>query len=196
MSKINVMIKPDNISWEELAYCQQKAHEVNHSNSVIMNCSTFTGKQLQEAVKNGITLVATNDTGDLMGTLSICWNEVNRLWYRGLAAYICFVAVLPEYKGKGVYRELANYATNEIKKRGINVEYLNTHEKNYTARRIYENNGYRCVRFSPGSGTDYYSIEMAKFLNGRKKKVSMQIMFLLSEFYVRLFYKQGKIRRF
>lgn len=197
MSGIIVTLKPESVSWEELSLCQQKAHESNHASGFDMQCATFTGEQLHEAVKNGITLVALSEKDDLMGMLSVTYNKVNRWWHRGIAAYICYVAVHPGYKGKGVYRALADKALEEIQKEGVNVEYLNTHVRNKAARRAYEKDDYRCVRFSPGSGTDYYSVEMAKWIDGHgKSRWLCKLMFSATELLVRILYKPGKVRRF
>ena len=159
-----------------------------------MQCADFSAEQLQEAVKNGYTLVATDEHGTLMGMLSILIRNVNRWWYHGRAAY---VAVAPEFKGHGVYRCLSHTAVEMIKREGVSVQYLNTHVDNVSARLAYEKDGYRCVRFSPGSGTDYYSVEMAKWINCQEKnKIVCAVIYRLSELLVRLLYKPGKIRRF
>lgn len=109
-----------------------------------MQCADFSAEQLQEAVKNGYTLVATDEHGTLMGMLSILIRNVNRWWYHGRAAY---VAVAPEFKGHGVYRCLSHTAVEMIKREGVSVQYLNTHVDNVSARLAYEKDGYRCVRF-------------------------------------------------
>ncbi len=197
MGKIIVRLKPDEISWETLAHCQQKAHESNHASGFDMKCATYTGEQLHEAVKNGITFIAQNEKDELMGMLSVTYKKENRWWHRGTAAYICFVAVHPDFKGQGVYKALADKALEEIKNKGINVEYLTTHVMNKVARRAYEKDGYRCVRFSPGSGTDYYSVEMAKWIDGHgKSRWLCKLMFIATEIAARILYKPGKVRRF
>ena len=190
------MLRPEWITWEELAQCQQDAHESNVENGVRMKCSSLTAAQLQKEVKSGITLVAVNDRKELMGMLSVLYNQVKRWWHHGEAAYICYVAVQPKYKGQGIYKLLAKKADEEITAKGINVEYLHTHSQNEPAIRAYKKDGYSSVRFSPGSGTDYYSVEMAKWLTGHgKNKLRCQLMYKLSEIVVRMLYKPGKIRR-
>ena len=197
MNKIIVTTKPENISWEDLASCQQRAHESNRAMGVEMQCSTFSAYQLREAVKDGVTLVATNEEGMLMGMLSIVYRQVNRWWHRGKAAYICYVAVAPEYKGLGVYRSLSKAAEDEIKRNRVGLEYLNTHARNRPARRAYEKDGYQCVRFSPRSGTDYYSVEMVKWLDGNGRSQWMcRLAFGLTKIAVKMLYKPGKKRRF
>lgn len=197
MIDVVVCFKPDDISWEELAKCQQRAHESNKAHGVNMQCADYTATQLEKKMKNGTTLVALDAMGNLMGMLSVVFNKVNRWWHKGLAAYICYVAVAPEYKGKGVYKALSNKAEELIIEKGVNVEYLHTHVGNVLARMAYEKDGYKNVRFSPGDGMEYYSVEMAKWLLGQgKNKMICKLMFVASKIVVKLLYKPGKVRRF
>ena len=197
MSSIVVTIKPESISWEDLAICQHRAHESNKASGVNMQCAEFSANDLKKEVGNGTTLVALDEQGNLSGMLSIVYRKVNRWWHRGEAAYICYVAVYPEYKGKGVYRSLSQKASELIVNRNVNVEYLNTHVNNTVAQTVYEKNGYQKVRFSPGSGSDYYSVEMAKWHDGKgKSKILCKWMYYTTELLVRLIFKPGKIRRF
>ena len=197
VNTIHIIRKPDSITWEELAECQQQAHESNKLHGINMQCADYTGDDLKKAIKNGFTLVAQDEAGNLAGMLSVEYKNVKRWWHKGLGAYICYVAVAPEFKGKGVYRALSKKANEIIVSKGINVEYLNTHVKNEAAQRAYMKDGYQKVRFSPGGGTDYYSVEMAKWLDG--KGISRPLCYLIYnaiEIAVRILYKPGKIRRF
>ncbi len=194
---IRVVFKPDSISWDELAKCQQLAHVSNKAHGVNMQCADYSGEDLKKSIKNGFTLVAQDEAGNLVGMLSVEYNTVNRWWHKGLGAYICYVAVAPDFKGKGVYKALSKRANEVIVSKGITVEYLNTHIKNEAAQRAYLKDGYQKVRFSPGSGTDYYSVEMAKWLEGkRKSRLLCHLMYTATELAVRILYKPGKRRRF
>lgn len=197
MRNFSITIRPENITWEDLARCQQLAHESNRAVGVNMQCAELSAKDLREEIKNGTTLVALDENGNLAGMLSIDFRRVNRWWHRGEAAYICYVAVSPEYKGMGIYRSLSQKSIEIIANRNISVEYLNTHIRNTVALAAYEKDGYQKVRFSPGSGSDYYSTEMARWLDGKgKNPILCKLMYYTSELLVRLIYKPGKIRRF
>lgn len=197
MECVIIKQKPDEISWDELAECQQKAHVSNKAMGVNMACADYSGEQLRTSAEKGTTLVALNDVGHVVGMLSFIYKNNKWWWYEGIAAYVCFVAVSPEYKGKGVYRSLREYAEKMMLTQGVAVEYLQTHANNSIAIGTYLRDGYRKVRFSPGSGKDYYSIEMAKWLIGRgKSRLLCAIMFNASRIVVKLLYKPGKINRF
>lgn len=196
MNCIRILHKPDYISWDDLAKCQQRAHENNKAMGVSMKCADYTGDDLKSALKNAVTLVALDESNALAGMLSIDFGEVRRWWHKGMGAYICYVAVAPEFKGRGVYRLLSNQADVIIRDRDVNVEYLHTHINNKVARKAYERDGYVAVRFSPGSGTEYYQVEMVKWLKGGVNIIKCKFMFIFTELITRLLYKPWKIRKF
>jgi len=196
MSCIRIIHKPDYISWDDLAKCQQRAHESNKAMGVCMKCADYSADDLESALKNAITLIALDESDALAGMLSIDFGEVKRWWHKGMAAYICYVAVAPEFKGRGVYRLLSNKAEEITRDKDINVEYLHTHVNNTVAKKTYERDGYVAVRFSPGSGTDYYQVEMAKWMKGSRNILLCKLMFLFTELITKLLYKPGKTRRF
>ena len=192
-----IIEKPNNVSWEELAKLQQRAHQENNAKGIKMQCANYTGEQLKASVDGGNTFVALNSSGEVKAMLSVVPKKVNRWWHRGIAGYICYIAVAIECQGKGIYKQLSKVAYDEASKKGINVVYLNTHIDNVAAQKAYLKDGYKLVRFSPGSGTDYYSVEMAKWLDGKGiNEWVCKMMFLLSKLFVKVVFKPGKIRRF
>lgn len=196
---MKVVRKPEYISWDDIADCQKAAHKNNISNNIKMLCANMDGEELCSAVGDGICLVAIDDENNVMGTLSIIIRDVRRWWHKGAAAYISYVAVNPLYQGQGIYKEMSNKAIEIIKEmRGVDVAYLNTHINNHPALITYINDGYKKVRFSPSGGhADYYSVEMAKWINGNGyNRLLCDIMYFSSEIVVRILFKPGKIRRF
>ena len=197
MRDIVVREKPDEISWEELANLQHRAHERNIANGVKMKIASCTAAELCNDVSDGITLVAQDVSGRLVGMASICTRTVNRWWHHGKGAYLCCMAVAPEYQNRGVYKALNKRMGEMITNQGISVAFLNTHVNNKIARHAYEKEGFRLVRFSPGGGPGYYSVEYAKWYDGRSKnKYLCKLMFLASELLVRILFKPGRVRRF
>ncbi len=197
IDKLTVVNKPDTISWNELARCQQRAHENNIACGIIMKCAGYTAEELRNKACEGITLVAINESGVLAGMLTIIIRNVKRWWHNGKAAEICYVAVDPKFQGRGVYRLLGYEASNILKQQGVKVSYLTTHIKNTSAQKVYEKDGYRKVMLTPGSGLNYYSVVMAKWIEGkRKNRILCKTMFYLSSLAVKLCYKPGKQKRF
>lgn len=199
MTEFSIVNKPSHITWDQVAACQQRAH-TSISHNVNMKCATMSGEELQAAVGNGVCYVALTENNEVIGTLSYKICTVNRWWHKGTAAYICFVAVDPVYQGCGIYSALAAKVEEALHSMAIGVLYLHTHEHNKRAQRAYEKDGYRKVQFTPNSGSDvdYYSIEMAKWIAGRKSYINWirPAVFFVSKVVVKLLYKPGKIRRF
>ena len=197
MTNIIVTEKPHEISWEDLAELQHQAHVGNIAKGVRMLIASCTAETLQRDLEDGITFVAQNDKSQLIGMISVCFRKVRRWWHHGDGAYLCCLAVSPDYQNCGVYKALNNRVEDIIREKGIEVAYLNTHIGNKIARQAYEKKGYRNVRFSPGGGPGYYSVEMAKWFGGREKSAILcKIMYLASEIVVRVLFKPGKVRRF
>lgn len=99
MNNMRILRKPDSISWDDLAKCQQRAHKSNKEMGVSMNCADYTADDLKFALNNAITLISLDELDALAGMLSIDFVEVKRWWHKGMAAYICYVAVDPTFKG-------------------------------------------------------------------------------------------------
>lgn len=197
MSEIVVREKPDEISWEELADLQHKAHERNIANGVRMKIASCTAEELRNEVSDGITLVAQDVSGRLIGMCAVCYRKVNRWWHHGNGAYLCCIAVAPDYQDHGVFNALSKRTDEIIAERGIKVAFLNTHIDNKIGRQAYEKKGFCLVRFSPGGGPGYYSVEYAKWYDGYGiNKYLCKLMFLASELIVRILFKPGKERRF
>lgn len=197
MNDIIIIQKSDEVSWEDLAELQHRAHEANISAGVHMSIANCTAEELRKEVKDGITLLARDANDHLIGMISVRFRIVKRWWHHGEGAYLCCLAVAPGYQNSGVYKALNGKVEEIIVERGSEVAYLNTHIGNKVARHAYEKNGYQNVRFSPGGGPGYYSVEMAKwFGEHRKSKVVCKLMYLASEVIVRILFKPGKVRRF
>lgn len=198
MSGIRIISRPETVGWNDLAKLQQRAHESNKAVGINMKCADLSAEYLETVLRNAVTLVALDEKDTIAGMLSIVFKNVNRWWHSGYAAYICYVAVAPEFRGHGICNLLCSKADEIVNKSSVNVEYLHTHVNNIIAKQSYKKNGFMVVRFSPGSGTDYYQIEMAKWLNveGRKSKFLCKFMSKATEFISVIIYKPGKIRRF
>lgn len=193
---IRIIEKPEWLSWDDLANCQYRAHESNKTFGVNMTCANYTGNMLKDAVEDGVTLVALNESNVLVGMLSVVFRDINQWWHKGKAAYICYVAVAPEFKGSGVYKILSKKADEIVRNKSVNVKYLHTHVDNKIAIKAYQKDGYLKVRFSPGSGTNYYCVEMAQWIDGGGNRYICRLMYLITELITRVIYKPGKIRRF
>lgn len=162
---IQIMEKPDWISWDAIKQCLNEAHSPNRAKGINMTHYQWSGEKILEYLgENGVMLVAL-DGKKLIGTAAIA-EKNGKAWYlNGRYAYMCFAGVLPSYKGNGVYKALTEQRETCARKMGINVLAFDTHSQNVRVQKIALKNGYRLVRFFRAKSGDHYSVVMVKWLH-------------------------------
>jgi RimJ/RimL family protein N-acetyltransferase len=83
----------------------------------------------------------------LIGTSATLFINKNFWCGNGIYAYNCFISVLPEYAGKGVYKAMALKQEEYIKSKNVNRVFFDTHEKNKRIIEVSKKNGYEFVDF-------------------------------------------------
>ena len=114
---IQIIEKPDWISWEAIRQCLIDAHAENRSKGINMTHYQWPVDKIKNHIgTEGVVLVAL-DESKLVGVLALS-SIVKQKWYvTGKCGYVGFGAVLPEYNGQGIFRKL--YDTIEEKARII-----------------------------------------------------------------------------
>ena len=165
-SGIQVVVKPDWVSWDDIKKCLVDAHAVNRAKGINMAHYQWPAEEIREYIgPNGVILVAL-DGSKVVGTAAIS-EKVGKAWYaKGRYAYMCFAGVLPQYSGQGIYGKLAQLREKIAKEQGYRVWVFDTHEKNKSLQRIVKVNGYRTVHYFRAASNDHYNIIMAKWPNG------------------------------
>lgn len=130
MGTIQVLEKPDWITWDIIHEVVYKAHEQNICNGIVMRNPMLSGESIEEKLgKEGVMLVAM-DGSDVVGTAALI-PRTGTSWYnKGQYAYLCFGAVLPQYRGTGVYRRLCIERERLALRMGLDRLYIDTHQKN------------------------------------------------------------------
>ncbi len=192
-----VVEKPDDVSWDAIAECQQIAHRTNHLKGIDQLCSHLNGEQLKEKVGDGICYVAIDSARRVIGMAVLQQRILNTWYYKGPAALHSFEAIIPEWRGKGVYKALYDLRECEKKKRGLSFSFLTTAENNKTICEMYKRKGFRKIALTPSTeGANYYSVVLANWENGCPwTKLTCSVMFFLSYVAVKTIYKPGRIRR-
>ncbi len=195
-SEILYIKKPEWLSWDAVQLCQAKAHERNKQNGLNMHCSELTGAELAESLKDGICYVALK--GDqVVGTCSLIIQDGTWFFKNKRVGYLAMAGVLPEYQGTEVYFELQKLRMKDIKDQKVEILYFDTAENNALVRKMNAKQGFKPVYYICFKSTDYYSVTMAKWLIGKpKSELWLKIYFWLSEKFVKLRYKPGRIKRF
>jgi len=164
-SSIQIIEKPDWVSWEDIKQCLYEAHSVNRAKGINMTHYQWSAKKIKESLgENGFMLVAL-DGDKLVGTAGIGEKFGNKWYVKGRYAYECFASVLPEYAGKGIFKMLDIMREAKVREDGYDVLIGDTHSKNYHRIDIALKNGFRVVRFFRAASKDHYNVAIAKWLN-------------------------------
>ena len=161
---IQIIEKPDWVSWEDIHQVLWAAHADNRNNGVVMRYPSLSGEEIRKKIEgNGKMLCAIVD-GKLVGTAAIIRKKAT-IWYgEGTYAYVCFASVLKEYNGKGIYKSLDLRREELAVSMGLDMMIGDTHEGNVHRLAIAKKAGYKFVDFK--FYNDHYNVVMVKWLNG------------------------------
>lgn len=193
--QIQIVEKPEWVSWDDIKQCLEKAHSINRARGVNMVKYRWPVSKIQASIgANGHVLVALNGGGNLVGVSAI-GEKVGKKWYaKGNYAYMSLSGVLPEYNGQGIFSMLDAKREQIARERGITVFIIDTHQKNKRMRAIKQSNGYKLVDYF--AARDHYNVVMAKWPKGCPYSDSYRkLRCILSYFYAHLFmgyYRIGK----
>lgn len=195
--KIVYMEKPEWVSWEQIRECIYRGHESNRQNGVFMINTTKSAEEIKTHIGDGHCFVALKGK-DVVGTFSLKFIRSKRWWAKGLVAYPCLDAIIPEYKGVDVYFELDRLRMRCIKESGIRIIQSNTSESNKLIQKIVKKKGFKTVMYTKsGKGADYYSLIFVKWLDGCPYSDRyINFMFYLSKVFVRTVYRPDGSYRF
>lgn len=200
MSDIRVIERPEWISWDMIHECLWKSHEVNRKQGINMQTMSLQGEELEKRIQKDAlawkTFVAL-DGDKLVGTGSISI-KYKKSWYvNGKVAYLLYGAVLPEYSGHGVYKQLVNCRENEGKRSNCVLIYFDTAEQNKRKITMDLKNGYHLVDFFASAKSHHYSVVLAKWYgNPSYSDLCIKLRYLIKKMMIKILYKPGKKKRF
>ena len=165
-NKIQIVEKPEWVSWEDIKQCLFEAHAANRGKGINMANHQWPAEKIKESIGDkGILLVAL-DGEKVVGTAAII-EKFGKRWYaQGRYAYMGFAGVLPAYNGYGLYRRLTEKREKIARSKGFEVLVFDTHKNNKKVQSIAKKNGYKFVRFFRAVSNDHYNVVMAKWPNG------------------------------
>ena len=161
---IQIIEKPDGVSWEAIQNVLVRAHAENRSKGIIMRKPSLPGDEIKKEIgTDGVMLLAL-DSKQVVGTAALILNK-GTMWYNeGLYGYCCFDAVLPEYNGKGVYRKLCSAREELARKKKLNKLYVDTHQANVHAINVNLKNGFKKVDVK--ILRDHWNVVLFKWIDG------------------------------
>ena len=158
---LQIIEKPEWVSWEEIHQVLWKAHEQNRQKGIFMLLPTRSAEELQKYVDGGKMFVAT-DGDRVIGTLALVVKEGKQWYNKGRFGYLCLGAVLPDFSGKGIFRLLYDVAEKEALRLRLPVLTRDTNEKNVRMLKISKKEGYHFVAYR--ACRDHFNIVRAKWL--------------------------------
>lgn len=192
---IEIVEKPDWVSWDELHSVLWKAHAQNREKGLNMAFPALPGEEIKKIIEGQGKMLVALCEGKVVGTAAIKVKKASLWCGRGEYAYCCFASVLPEYNGMGIYKQLCLIREKVAHDIGLNRMMFDTHEQNDRVLAVNRTNGYKFVDVSIWK--DHYNVVMVKWLNGCPYSDSYcRCQFLLRKYYKKLRYKPGKIKRF
>lgn len=195
---LQIIEKPEWVSWEEIHQVLWKAHEQNRQKGIFMLLPTRSAEELQKYVDGGKMFVAT-DGDRVIGTLALVVKEGKQWYNKGRFGYLCLGAVLPDFSGKGIFRLLYDVAEKEALRLRLPVLTRDTNEKNVRMLKISKKEGYHFVAYR--ACRDHFNIVRAKWLQTCPfSPWYIKLRFLLSKWYLKTRFRmdkeKGRVKRF
>jgi len=161
---VQIVEKPDWVSWDEIHHVIWKAHEANRQRGINMKFPSLPGEEIKKRIEGNGKMFVALDGNKVVGTAAIRTKKTNLWCGKGEYAYLCFASVLPEYRGQGIYKQLCICREKESLKEGISRVMFDTHEKNVRMEEINLKYGYKKVSYKRCN--DHCNIIFVKWLDG------------------------------
>ena len=163
-TEINIIEKPDWVSWDEIHEVLWKAHADNRNNGVVMRYPSLSGEEICQKIEGHGKMFVALDGEKVVGTAALTIKQFSLWCGKGSYAYLCFASVLPEYNGKGIYKALSLRREELALSMGLVRIIGDTHENNKHRLDIAKKTGYKFVDYKYYK--DHYNVVMVKWLNG------------------------------
>lgn len=187
-NKVNIIEKPESISWDDIHECLWNSHAQNRANGVMMKFPSLPGEEIKKRIEagNGKMFIATIDD-NLVGVAGYQVKKCKSWYCTGNYLYLCFAGILPEYSGKGIYKKLYIYIEREREKLHLPIVLFDTHESNLHMIEINQHNGFVKVDYKRYG--DHYNVVMAKWGDSCPySKWYIKLRYLLKKYKLKLKY--------
>lgn len=144
---IQIIEKPEWVSWNDIHEVLVKAHAQNRANGINMKKPTLPGEKIAEEIGDEGKMFVALDGRRVVGTSAIVVKRKS-YWCGGKQeryACIYFASVLPEYNGQGIFKKLDLKREKESLSMGIDKMLGDTHERNQHRLKIAQKAGYKFV---------------------------------------------------
>ena len=145
LASVTIIEKPESVSWDEIRQVIWTSHAENRTQGIVVRNATLSAEDIREKIESdGKMFVALVD-GQVVGTVAVVPRRFQLWCGDGVYAYACFGAVLPAWRGKGVYRELCRVQEEYVRAHGYRWMMFDVHERNERLLEIGRESGYELV---------------------------------------------------
>jgi GNAT superfamily N-acetyltransferase len=199
-SDIKIIEKPNRISWDEIHEVLWESHAGNRQKGIIMAFPSLPGGEIRKKIGNSGKMFVAMDGEKVVGTYAVIVKSHSKLWFiRCNYGYLCFISILPDYRGNGVYKLLTETCESYASQKGLSVLMFDTNERNLKIQGLKKKEGFMLVSYK--ACKDHYNVIMAKWFNDCPYPLwYIKLRFQLSKLYVKARYKmvpgKGRVKRF
>lgn len=199
-SDIKIVEKPDWVTWDEIHQVLWKAHEQNRQKGIMMAFPSLPGEEIRKKIGDTGKMFVAMVGEKVIGTYAVIVKSHSKLWFiRSNYGYLCFMSILPDYRGKGIYRLLTEACESYAATKDLSVLTFDTHEHNFKIQSLKEKEGFTLVSYK--ACKDHYNVIMAKWLKHCPyPSWYIKLRFHLSKFKLKTRYKmvsgKGRVKRF
>ena len=162
-SSIQIIEKPDWVSWDDIHDVIWAAHAQNREKGIVMRYPSLEGDEIRQRIEGKGKMFIALDGSKLVGTAAYAIQN-HSLWCgRGKYAHYCFAAILPDYQGMGIYKQLCLYREQDVVASGVSRILIDTNEHNKREIRISKKAGYRAIDLK--TYKDHNNVLMVKWLD-------------------------------
>ena len=181
-SGIQILEKPDWVSWEDIHNVLWKAHEENRERGVFMRYPSLSGEEIREMIEGKGKMFVVMDGVIPVGTAAYL-EKTESLWCgNGLYGYYCFASLLPSYRNKGIYPKLCEVREKELLDQGINRIIMDTHRDNIRELELAKKQGFIPIDYVERK--NHFGVVLVKWLDGCPYPLLIcKVRFLLGKYF-------------
>lgn len=161
---IKIQEKPEWVSWEEIHKLLWESHASNRAHGICMRKPSLPGEEIKKEIgEEGVMIVALDDK-KLIGTAALLKKHMHTWFGDGDYGYLCYASILPQYRGKNIYKDLCAKREELAKQRGLKELFMDTHHKNIHVINLLNKNGFIPVDIRIFH--DHWNIVLFKWIDG------------------------------
>ncbi|MCF0111659.1 MAG: GNAT family N-acetyltransferase [Erysipelotrichaceae bacterium] len=161
---IRVVQKPENVPLQDLLDVMHKAHDAAKTDK--LNFPVLTLEKLSKLVDTGSVCFVAMDEDTVVGTI-VCEPQIIDKWYaKGNVMAWRGIAVLPEYKGHHIARQLYDAAVEYAKTQNVEICYMTMSEFNEHHLHVATKYGFQLVEYVTHRKLAHSSNRVAYWIHG------------------------------